>query len=105
MCYFIYLRLIPQRKPDEAEALAAAQKVVGRYGLYLYTHRSGLTVANNGHCACDLILKDKRIKEAVIGFVRELVGMSVIKSVEIGYRWTEPMPKDAPVRRLSIEEI
>lgn len=105
MCYFIHFKVMAQRKPDEAKELAAANAAAEHHGLFVYGSPPALTVANNFHCACDLVRKEHKLAASVIGFVKELLGENFVKSVEIGYQWTKPMPNDAPVERADIEDF
>lgn len=105
MCYFIHVKVTPQRKPAEAQLIL--EQAANHQGLYLnniFTH----TQVTNGHCSCKYVKGNGREDGKAItvtAFLEEIVKSIEVKSLEVGWAWSKAMAPDAIVEKLSSQDF
>ncbi len=101
MCFFITLKITPQRKADEAEAALA--RLASGHGLHLRGVFPVVQVTD-GHCSCGFVVEKERAV-SIAPFLAQLSGAPEVKSVHVGWAWGGQMPIEANVERLSVQEF
>ena len=105
MCYFINLKITPQRLPEPANELV--ERLAKRAQIHL-RGEFPLLQLTNGQCSCSFFLNGDRAI-TVAPLVEELVKADCVKRVEVGLTWAKgadvTLKPDAEVQRLSVQEF